>query len=215
MAQAAVARSLSPTSELSKSYISPRLKGREVFPFGLTAYPNRVGTAEVREENGISAPCGPKPAFAGGVMPAFLLDCSDRRGIRTSVATTNINQPFSGLHFFILNLPLPLSLRNYSHLLRTFSLCACTIKTNDERFLDGSTARGWETAWWCGTWIGLFSWISRNFRVNEPFGLFVFRYWKMRQNGFFTFETTLLHVRGMAIRRRAGAPAGCSRRDEC
>ena len=107
MAQAAVARSLSPTSELSKSYISPRLKGREVFPFGLTAYPNRVGTAEVREENGISAPCGPKPAFAGGVMPAFLLDCSDRRGIRTSVATTNINQPFSGLHSFILNLPLP------------------------------------------------------------------------------------------------------------
>jgi len=111
MAQAAVARSLSPTSELSKSYISPRLKGREVFPFGLTAYPNRVGTAEVREENGISAPCGPKPAFAGGVMPAFLLDCSDRRGIRTSVATTNINQPFSGLHFFILNLPLPTGTR--------------------------------------------------------------------------------------------------------
>jgi len=47
-------------------------------------------------------------------MPAFLLDCSDRRGIRTSVATTNINQPFSGLHFFILNLPLPINVRPLS-----------------------------------------------------------------------------------------------------
>ena len=75
------------------------------------------GRAKVREENGISAPCGPKPGFAGGVMPAFLLDCSDRRGTRTHCSTTiadpntgtTVYQPFLELHSFILNLSLPLA----------------------------------------------------------------------------------------------------------